>query len=145
MDIDGSPDGTYNGEQAPVFEFLPDETRHEVRRLAKQGQLHPDPVIKESSLEFAYRKMDVGKACVALVWLLEAVAPSGQNDWGVVESPRERFANWRAAKRIVRLAERNGGWAPSPRPGSFEDGPKVRADDLIRRERAAEAASDPDG
>jgi hypothetical protein len=83
---------------------LPEDTRISLIRLARQGALHPDPVVAAESVEWA-RKMRPGGVGYGTLNLLVVILETilgllGFGTPGEESSVSERVA----AKRIIRIA-----------------------------------------
>ena len=87
------------------FSELPEETRLDVLRAARQGQLHPDPLVGSDSVKWAHLMRPGGAGYSALNMLIVAFETMlsfvGFGQLGEESSVSGRIA----AKRIVRIAQ----------------------------------------
>jgi hypothetical protein len=89
------------------FEDLPRPTRAEVERLAGRGQIHPDPAIAESALEWASRTASNRGSVEALFGLVFDVGTSLLGGFGGGATGGS-IAKRRLAKRLLKISNPRG-------------------------------------
>lgn len=123
------------GRRAVPFSSLDPVARKEVKLAAARGELHPDPIVAASSIEWARSRLTKkatlrAVAVLAVGSTINAVAfhdaPDGA---GLVELWRSR----RLGRRIVRAAERAGVELPAWAFISSARGAKIPVSELVTR------------